>query len=57
MFDASHQELREMRVTGWVRDRDSGREAAMGATIFSGLPDKNGGARSSLTQTQSPHQT
>ena len=26
-----------MRVTGWVRDRDSGREAAMGATIFVGL--------------------
>ena len=26
-----------MRVTGWVKDRDSGREAAMGATIFVGL--------------------
>jgi len=26
-----------MWVTGWVRDRDSGREAAMGATIFVGL--------------------
>ena len=25
-----------MWVTGWVRDRDSGREAAMGATIFVG---------------------
>jgi len=37
MFDASHQELRRMGVTGWVRDRDSGREAAMGATIFAGL--------------------
>jgi|TARA_B110001454_G_scaffold206652_1_gene217275 hypothetical protein len=37
MFDASHQDLRRMWVTGWVRDRDSGREAAMGATIFAGL--------------------
>ena len=26
-----------MWVTGWVRDRESGREAAMGATIFVGL--------------------
>jgi hypothetical protein len=26
-----------MWVTGWVRDRASGREAAMGATIFVGL--------------------
>jgi len=26
-----------MWVTGWVRDRVSGREAAMGATIFVGL--------------------
>lgn len=26
-----------MWVTGWVRDRDSGRESAMGATIFVGL--------------------
>lgn len=46
-----------MWVTGWVRDRDSGREAAMGATILPGLPGKNGGAPSSLTQPQSPHQT
>jgi len=37
MFDASHQELRRMWVTGWVSDRVSGREAAMGATIFPGL--------------------
>jgi hypothetical protein len=37
MFDASHQGLRKMWVTGWVRDRASGREAAMGATIFAGL--------------------
>ena len=37
MFDASHQGLRKMWVTGWVRDRFSGREAAMGATIFAGL--------------------
>ena len=46
-----------MWVTGWVRDRDSGREAAMGETILPGLPGKNGGAPSSLTRPQSPHHT
>ena len=47
-----------MWATGGVRDRAlRGREAAMGATIFPGLPGKNGGAPSSLTRPQSTHQT
>lgn len=46
-----------MWVTGWVRDRVSGREAAMGQRFLPGLPGKNGGAPSSLTQPQSPHHT
>jgi hypothetical protein len=37
MFDASHQGLQKMWVTGWVMDRVSGREAAMWATIFAWL--------------------
>ena len=49
-----------MWVTGRVRDRveHAAAAAAMGETIFVGAcPGKNGGAPSSLTRPQSPHQT
>ena len=45
-----------MWVTGWVRDRDSGREAAMGNDFCRACPVKMVGP-SSLTQPQSPHHT